>query len=101
VREILIKFGRMYWDEMLPIFDQKYGADWNVHRDDWVVTDFETKERHKVPMIFLEHIANGTNRSTKDHCKIWAQNIDMVFEHHDSFGPYHSELGIQLFSKNF
>jgi hypothetical protein len=54
-----------------------------------------------VPGIYLEHATDGTNPSTKDHCKIWATNYDMVFEHHDAFGPYHSEVGIQLISKNF
>lgn len=101
ITEIVVSFGKSYWDEMVPIFDEKYGADWNIEREDTVVTDFETKKSQVVQGIFLQHVSNGANRSTKDHCKIWASNIDMVFEHHDAFGPYQSELVIQLISKDF
>ena len=101
ITEIIVSLSKAYWDEMLPIWNEKYGADWRVEREDSVVTDFETKKSHVIEGIFLEHVTIGTNRSTKDHCKIWAQNIDLVFDHHDSFGPYHSEIVIQLISKNF
>jgi hypothetical protein len=99
--EIVVKFGEMYWDEMLPILDQKYGGNWKVKREDTVVTNFENKKSQMVQGIYLEHGTNGTNPSTKDHCKIWANNLDLVFEHHDAFGPYHSEVVIHLISKNF
>ena len=101
ITEILVSFGKTYWDEMLPVFDEKYAADWNIEREDTVVTDFETKKSHVVQGIFLQHVSDGTNRSTKDHFKIWASNVDMVFEHHDALGPIQSELVIQLISKNF
>jgi hypothetical protein len=101
VIEIVVSFGKTYWDEMGPILDEKYGADWKIERENTVVTDFETKKSHVLEGIFSQHVSFGTNRSTKDHCKIWASNVDMVFEHHDAFGPYHSELVIQLISKNF
>jgi hypothetical protein len=97
--EIVVKFSETYWDEVLPIIDQKYGANWKVKREDTVVTNFENKK--SVQGIYLEHVTNGTNPSTKDHCKIWATNYDLVFEHHDAFGPYQSEIVIQLISKNF
>jgi hypothetical protein len=99
--EIVVKFSRTYWDEVLPIIDQKYGANWKVKREDTVVTNFENKKSQSVQGIYLEHVTNGTNPSTKDHCKIWANNYDLVFEHHDAFGPYQSEIVIQLISKNF
>ena len=101
ITEIVVSFSETQWDEMLPIFDQKYGADWNVERADLPITNYETKEYKMVKRILLEHGTNGTNRSTKDHCKIWATNFDIVFEHHDALGPYHSEFVIQLISKNF
>jgi hypothetical protein len=101
ITEVVVSFNKMYWDEMLPIWNEKYGADWKVEREDTVVTDFETKKSRVIEEIFLQHVSDGTNGSTKDHCKIWAQNVDLVFEHHDSFGPYHSEIVIQLISKNF
>ena len=49
----------------------------------------------------MKHITNGTNRITKDHCQIWATNLDIIFEHHDAYGPYHSAFVIKLISKNF
>jgi hypothetical protein len=101
ITEIEVSFAKMYWDELRPIFDQKFGDDWNVEREDMVVTNFENKQSQMVQTISLQHITDGTNRSTKDRCKIWATNVDMVFEHHDSFGPYHSRLVITLISKNF
>jgi hypothetical protein len=85
----------------LPILDQKYGGNWKVKREDTVVTNYENKKGQMVQGIYLEHVTNGTNPSTKDHCKIWANNLDLVFEHHDAFGPYHSEVVIHLISKNF
>jgi hypothetical protein len=33
ITEIDVSFSETYWDEMLPILDQKYGADWKVDRD--------------------------------------------------------------------
>jgi hypothetical protein len=101
VIEIVVKFSEMRWNEMLPIFDQKYGPDWNVKHEDTVVTDYETKKSNLLELIHMEHIGNGTNPRTKDRCKIWATNIDIVFEHKDILGPYHSEFVIQMISKNF
>jgi hypothetical protein len=39
ITEIVASFAKTYWDEMVPIFDKKYGADWKVEREDMVVTD--------------------------------------------------------------
>jgi hypothetical protein len=99
--EIVVKFGEMFWDQMLPIFDEKYGADWTTERSHSVVTNYETKKARVAEIISMQHITNGTNPRTKDHCKISAVNIDLVFEHHDPLGPYQSEFVIQLISKNF
>jgi len=101
VTEIFVSFSETYWDEMLPIFDQKYGADWNVDRAEMPVTNYETKKTTILERISLTHITNGANRSTRDRCQIWATNLDIVFEHHDSYGPYHSVFAIKLISKNF
>jgi len=86
---------------MLPILDQKYGADWKVEREDTVITDYETKQSKVLQLISLNHITNGKNRATNDRCQIWAQNLDLVFEHKDAYGPYHSVVVIKLVSKNF
>jgi hypothetical protein len=101
ITEIDVSFSELYWDEMLPILGQKYGADWKVDREDMPITNYETKKTKVLERISLNHITNGTNRSTKDRCQIWATNLDIVFEHHNTYGPYHSEFGIKLISKNF
>lgn len=96
-----VSFGETFWEELLPVLDQKYGADWTIERDKMPISNYETKEFHIVNRITLKHATNGTNQSTKDRCIIWATNFDMVFEHHDAFGPYHSIFEIKLISKNF
>ena len=101
VTDIEVSFGEMWWDEIRPILDQKYGADWNVERWDMAITDFETKKVTLLERISLNHISNGANRATNDHCQIAATNLDIVFEHKDVFGPYHSIFSISLISKNF
>jgi hypothetical protein len=101
VTEIDVSFSETYWDEMLPILDQKYGADWNIDRAEMPVTNYETKKTVMLERISLTHITNGTNPSTRDRCQIWATNLDIVFEHHDAYGPYHSVFAIKLISKNF
>jgi hypothetical protein len=101
ITEIVVEFSETFWDEVVPIIDRKYGGDWKVDLEDMVVMNYENKKSQKVQRINLEHVTNGTNLSTKDRCKIWATNYDVFFEHHDSFGPYHSEIVIQLISTNF
>jgi hypothetical protein len=86
---------------MRTILDHKYGGDWKVEREDMPVTNFENKQSQMVQIFSLEHVTDGTNLSTKDRCKISATNVDMVFEHYDALGPYHSQVIIQLISKNF
>jgi hypothetical protein len=101
ITEINVKFSKTNWDEILPILDQKYGADWKVDRGPMPITNFETKKTTVLELISLNHVTNGTNPKTKDRCQIWATNLDLVFEHHDAYGPYHSEFVIKLISKNF
>jgi len=101
ITEIEVSFSEIYWKEMRTILDQKYGGDWKVEHDDMPVTNFENNQSQMVQIFSLEHATNGTNLSTKDRCKISATNVDMVFEHHDALGPYHSRVVIQLISKNF
>jgi hypothetical protein len=100
VTEIDVSFSETFWDEIRPIIDQKYGADWKIDRDDMVITDFETKKAVLLERITLNHIRNGTNKSTMDRCQISAANLDIVFQHHDAYGPYHSVFVIKLISKN-
>lgn len=101
ITEIEVSFSETYWDEMLPILDQKYGAKWNVNRVEMPIVDYETKKTTMREIISLNHITNGTNRGTNDRCQISATNLDLVFEHHDAYGPYHSVFVIKLVSKNF
>jgi hypothetical protein len=101
ITEIDVEFSATYRDRIRPIIDQKYGADWSVDRADMAVTNYETKEAKRLEQIVLTHVTNGTNPRTKDRCQLFAENIDMVFEHHDAHGPYHSAFIIKLVSKNF
>ena len=101
ITEIAVKFSATDWDEMLPIFEEKYGTDWAIERDDWSITNYETKQFRNVHRITLRHATKDTNLSTKDRCQIWATNFDIGFEHRDALGPYQSEIVIQLISRNF
>ena len=101
ITEIDVSFSATNWNEMLPILDQKYGADWKVDREYGPITNFETNKTTVREIISMNHITNGVNRRTNDRCQISATNIDMVFEHHDEYGPYHSVFVIKLISKNF
>jgi hypothetical protein len=101
ITAIDVTFSETFWDEMLPILDQKYGADWKVEHDDMSIMNYETKQSRVVQRITFRHATNGTNLRTKDRCQIWATNFDIVFEHPGPFGPYHSILEIKLISKNF
>ncbi len=65
------------------------------------IINYETNETHTVEQISLHHVPNGTNLRTYDHCQIWATNFDMVFEHRDALGAYHSRIVLQLISKKF
>ena len=97
ITKIIVSFSETFWDEKLTIFDQKYGANWTTERNGMPITNYETKETFTVQRIVLQ--TEGTNLSTKARCKIWATNFDIVSEHHDALGPYHSRIVIQLISK--
>ena len=101
ITEIDVSFNETYWDELLPILDNKYGAAWEVERTKLLITDLETKKGQQVERIFLNHTNGGRNRKTNDKCQIWANNFDVIFKHHDPLGSYHSQLVIKLVSKNF
>jgi hypothetical protein len=99
--EIDVTFNTNYWNEVVPILDQKYGADWVVERHDDVVIDMETKQRTKIEGIALTHRTHGLNPKSGDACEIWANNYDLRFQHHDPMGAYHSVFVVKLISKNF
>jgi hypothetical protein len=75
-----VTFSETYWDEMLPILDQKYGADWRVEHEDMSIINYETKESHVVQRIVLQHVTNGTNPRTKDRCQIWAAQLNRGYQ---------------------
>jgi hypothetical protein len=70
ITEVVVSFNKTFWDEMLPIWDEKYGADWKIEREDTVVTNYENKKSRVVEGVYLQHLSEGTNPNTKDHCKI-------------------------------
>jgi hypothetical protein len=99
--EIDVTFNEEEWNDVLPILNQKYGPQWNEERLPDIITNYETKKSTTVERINLTHKTTGTNPRTNDHCEIWANNFDLVFEHHDPLGVYHSVMAIKLISKNF
>ena len=102
ITEIDVAFNAINWDGITPILDKKYGASWHVEQDPtFRITDYETKKSVTVERITLTHRPNGKNRSTGDDCMIWAVNYDIVFQHHDPLGAYHSVFAIKLVSDNF
>jgi len=102
ITEIDVSFGQIYWDEILPLLDKKYGRNWKVERDPYMVlTDLETKQSSVVERTTLNHKSGGVNRKTRDTCQIWATNYDVIFYHHDPLGQFHSVFVIKLVSKNF
>ena len=101
ITEIEVSFSHAFWEDMLPIWDQKYGADWKVDRNVTPVTDFKTKKTTTLETISLDHITKGVNGITNDRCQIFAQSVDLGLQHHDPIGPYHSLFVIKLISKNF
>jgi hypothetical protein len=101
ITEIEVSFNHVFWDDMLPIWDQKYGADWSIDRVEMPITNVETEKNTMLERISMDHITKGVNRTTNDRCQIWATNLDIVFQHHDPMGPYHSLFVIKLVSKNF
>jgi hypothetical protein len=101
VTEIDVSFNESFWDEIRQIMDQKYGADWNIDQGDMAITDYETKKVVLLNRISMNHISNGTNKNAMARCQISATNLDIVFQHHDAYGPYHSVFAIRLVSKNF
>ena len=74
ITEINVSFSETYWDEILPVLDQKYGADWKIDRSDTPVTNYETKKTTIREQIAMDHRTNGTNPRTQDHCQISAEN---------------------------
>jgi hypothetical protein len=102
VTEIDVSFNSLYWNDTLPILDEKYGANWKVveHHDQPVI-NYQTKETHTTELIALEHANYGTNRKTGERCQILATSLDLVFEHRDLLGLYHAMITIKLLSKNF
>ena len=54
ITEIDVSFSETYWNEMLPFLDQKYGADWNIKRDDMPVTNFRDQKNHFAGANFAE-----------------------------------------------
>lgn len=102
ITEIDVSFNEIYWNEILPILDKKYGHYWEVDHDtNMVITDIETKKSTMLERISLTHKKGGKNPKTHDSCQIWATNLDTIFQHHDPNGPFHSVFVIKLVSKNF
>jgi len=96
-----VSFGAIYWDDVLPIIEKKYGSQWKFDQTDMVVTEYETKEHDILQRTVAENRRVGVNASTRDTCHMSATNIDIIFRHHDPLGSLHSIFVLKLDSKNF
>jgi hypothetical protein len=101
ITEIDVSFGAIFWDDMLPIIEKKYGSQWRFDQSDMAVTDYETKKSDLLQRITAENRLTGVNPSTNDTCHMSVTNIDIVFRHHDPLGTLHSVFVLKLDSKNF
>jgi hypothetical protein len=54
ITEIDVSFSLSNWDEVVPILDQKYGADWKVERSEALISDYVTKKVMILPSITLQ-----------------------------------------------
>jgi hypothetical protein len=95
VSEIDVSFSMSSWDKVFYIIKKKYGSDWDIQRRPTVVMDYQTKKVMKLELISATHRYGGRNSLTNDSCRLRAQNIDLIFEHHDSLGPLHSVFWIK------
>jgi hypothetical protein len=102
ITEIDVSFNEINWDEITPLLDKKYGANWQVERDpNFLITDFETNKSVTFERVTMTHRPDGRNPKTGDTCNIWAVNYDVIFQHHDPLGSYQSVFVIKLVSNNF
>jgi len=105
IYDIDVHFNSVFWDEIVPILNRKYGSLWEIERMPIAITDsdFSSKKTHwnKFDRIIMIHKTGGINTKTKDTCEISATNYDVVSTHHDPIGAYQSVMEIKLISTNF
>ena len=100
VSSITIKFNQIYWTEVKDMIGLKYGSKHKLEADTLAISDLETHKVITVQNELITYPAGGTNLKTGDKCRVEAGQFDIVFQHHDPLGLYHSYLGLQLISKN-
>lgn len=101
ITEIDVSFNSLFWEDFVPILHKKFGSDWEVENTDLTIMNYETKATRNVYRVFMTNRKNGKNVKTNDSCEMWATNYDVVFEHHDPLGIFHSSFAIKLISTNF
>jgi hypothetical protein len=101
ITEIDVSFSAIFWDDVRPVIEKKYGSAWKNDQTDLVVSDYETKKSELLQRITAENRLSGVNPKTKDTCHMSLTNIDIVFTHHDPLGSLHSVFVLKLDSKNF
>lgn len=98
---IVMSFNERYWENVLPIINSKYGDDWRIDKNQMLISNESTRKGMIFDQVGMIHKSHGTNSKTGDQCRIYATNFDSIFEHtYDYYGPYHSEIMIELISKN-
>jgi hypothetical protein len=101
VQAINVAVNASHWDNLVSILKRKYGPSWNVEKSDMEITNLQSKRRTLVHRFEMAHREGGVNKGTGDRCELGAVNYDIVFEHADPLGLYHSVFEIKLVSTNF
>lgn len=101
VQAIDVAVNASRWDDLVSILKRKYGPSWNVEESDMQITNIQSKRRTPVHRYEMVHRTGGVNKGTGDRCELSAINYDIIFEHGDPLGLYHSVFEIKLISTNF
>jgi len=101
VTAIEVSFNSIFWNDVWAIITKKYGASWEIERDNMAVMDYETKKVDQFERVIATHKFSGTNPKTKDTCSLSTTKIYIIFRHHDSLGTLHAIFAIKRESKDF
>ena len=101
VQAVDVAVNSSNWDDLVSILKNKYGPAWRVDESDMEIANLQTKRRTSVHRYEMTHTIGGVNKKTGDRCELSAINYDIIFEHGDPLGLYHSVFEIKLVSKNF
>jgi hypothetical protein len=101
VQAVAVAVNSSNWDDLVSILKNKYGPTWSIEQSDMEIVSLQTKRRTPVHRYEMTHKTGGVNKKSGDRCELSAINYDIIFEHGDPLGLYHSVFEIKLVSTNF